>query len=134
MPYRIVDHTADLRVIVEGNSLEHLFNEALRCLMEILFGKAMEGKPKVRRPLSVTSPDPTSLLVDFLNEALAQSTIHREIYTGVRFKKFSKTALEAELAGRKADAFAEDIKAVTYHEAAITESDGVFKTKLVFDI
>lgn len=134
MPYRIVDHTADLRVIVEGNSLEHLFSEALRCLMEILFGKVPDEESTIMRPLSVASADPTSLLIDFLNEALAESTIRREIYTGVSFKKFSKTAMEAELVGRKTSAFVEDIKAVTYHEASIVASEGVLRTKLVFDM
>jgi SHS2 domain-containing protein len=43
--------------------------------------------------------------------------------------------LEATVYGRKVSGFKEDVKAVTYHEADITENEeGCLETVVVFDI
>lgn len=134
MPYEIVKHTADLRMKVSGKTPEELFAEALRGMMFVLKEEGGGGEGR-KRTVVVQSADLTSLLVDFLNEALAQAQINREIYDRVVFKNFSETGLEAELEGTAADAFDEDIKAVTYHEADVKRNEkGEWETGLVFDI
>ncbi len=134
MPYEIIKHTADLRMKVGGKTPEELFAEALRGMMGVLKEESEKGE-KRKRTIVVQSADRTSLLVDFLNEALAQAQINREIYDHVVFGRFSETALEAELEGAAVGAFDEDIKAVTYHEADVKRNEkGGWETMLIFDI
>lgn len=134
MPYEILSHTADLRLKIWAISPENLFSEALRAVAEIL-GKRENKEKLISRKISVTAPNKTVLLVDFLNEILALSQINKEIYEKVDFLKFWDNHLEAKVKGRKVDSFNEDIKAVTYHQADIKQNkDGFWEATLVFDI
>lgn len=122
---------------VKGKTLEELFRDALRGMMNVVGGDrtAAPGSASVSRTVEVEAPDATVLLVDFLNAALAESHIRRELYTKVDFKKFSERALVAELHGFPVAEFSEDVKAVTYHEANVRRGDdGLWRTNLVFDV
>lgn len=135
MPYKILEHTADVRLAVEAESLEQLFADALDGTMKILQGQVKEPRQEVKRKVSVQSGDRTALLVDFLNEVLLQTQTQREIYINIIFKQLTERILEAELNGVSVDGFGEDIKAVTYHEADVKQGkDGRWETVLVFDI
>lgn len=137
MPYTILSHTADARMEVKGKTLEELFRDALRGMMSIVGGggEAAPVAASVSRTVGVEAPDVTVLLVDFLNAALAESQIRREIYADAAFKKFSERALVAELNGFPVAEFSEDVKAVTYHEANVHRGgSGEWETLLVLDI
>jgi SHS2 domain-containing protein len=142
MPYKILEHTADVRLLVEGRTLGELFAEALGGMMELMKeecgpeeAKLRGGPPEITRNVQVESPSATSLLVDFLNEALCLAHSHRERYEGVEFKEISESRVRATLRGRPVESFGEDIKAVTYHEAEVRRNAaGHFETRLVFDI
>lgn len=135
--YKILSHTADLRLAVYGKTLEELFINAAEALARILSGAAkVEVKnKKAKIKIKVASININSLLVDFLNELLSRSQIDKAIYL-VKSLKLSekKIALTATLAQVKVSEFAEDVKAVTYHEANIIKADDSYKTKLVLDI
>ena len=137
MSYEIVEHTADLKIRVWGNSLQSLFSEAALAMMEISLRntKRYEYTKSLERQIKVEAPDRTALLIDFLSEVLALSQTHKEVYTKVIFNKFSEKELEAALAGVGVDAFDEDIKAVTYHDANVRQNEkGEWETFLVLDI
>jgi len=135
VPYEILKHTADVRLKVEGETLERLFSDALKGMMKILKTDIPAGRPGVKRQVSVNAPDKTALLVDFLNEILSLSQINKEIYPVIAFDELSETSLKGNLEGVGVDEFDEDIKAVTYHEAEVKMNNGgKWETMLVFDI
>lgn len=135
MPYEVLKHTADVRLKVEGETLERLFSDALKGMMEILKTDILAGRPGTKRQISVSAPDKTALLVDFLNEVLSLSQINKEAYSVITFDEFSETSLGGNLEGVGVDEFDEDIKAVTYHEAEIKKNPaGNWETILIFDI
>jgi SHS2 domain-containing protein len=135
MSYKIVEHTADLRMQASGKKPEELFSSALQGAMAFLNPKIPEKSAAVRHLIKIESPDKTALLVDFLNEALSLSRINKESYDSVIFKKMDESSLEAEISGRKAESFGEDIKAATYHEADMKKNrKGEWETMLIFDI
>lgn len=138
MPYQILSHTADLRMRVTGKTMQELFSDALYGLMHIL-NEEVSSEPNHRvsakQFVSLSAPDRTALLVDFLNEALSLAQVGREVYTRVTFEKLTDTELSAELAGVDVEEFDEDVKAATYHEAEVTQNEnGEWETMLVFDI
>ena len=135
MAYRILEHTADVRMLAEGRTLEELFREALRGMMEVLKAEKKEGGVESQRRIEIEAAGRTALLVDFLNEALWLAHTHHEAFTRVAFDEISETRLKAALRGWPVEGFGEDIKAVTYHEAEIRENaTGNLETVLVFDI
>lgn len=130
--YEIIQHTADVRMRVAAASLEELFGDAVRGLMEVV--KPVGDGDAVTLQLDVAAPDTTTLLVDFLNEVLTRTHIASEAYEEVAIAAITPERVVARLRGRAVDGFEEDVKAVTYHEADVRLSDGVWTTLLVFDI
>jgi SHS2 domain-containing protein len=134
MPYKILEHTGDLKMEIIAESQEDLFSEALLGMMGFIKKLPYPSEHQTKREINVSSADLTSLLIDFLGEALALSNIHKEIYNKIIFKNFSDTSLKAELEGIPVESFDEDIKAVTYHGAEIKNSEGKWSVNLIFDI
>ena len=137
MAFQILSHTADVRILATGKTLEELFASALLGMGEILKSGACEKNKqlKLSKEISISSVDPTTLLVDFLSKVLTLSHINLTIFCKINFVKLKENSLKARLFGQKIDSFDNDIKAVSYSEAEITkDKDGNFQTVIIFDI
>lgn len=135
MPYSFVEHTADIRMKVKGPTLKKIFKDALLGMVKILNPLKLPDKQPVMRKIHIVAPDPTALMVDFLNEALTLMHSRREAYVRVNFQSLTQKELQATLMGFKVGGFGEDIKAVTYHEAQVKRgSRGTWQTYIIFDI
>ncbi len=134
--YKLLPHTADTRLWVEADSIEELFRGAMKGMTNIIKKGACDSKVETeRRTIEVKSADQTALLIDFLSEVLTSSQEEGLVFCRVKFMKFSENELVADIFGRKAGGFDEDIKAVTYHEAEIKKNEkGNWETIIVFDI
>lgn len=137
MPYKILGHTADVKLFVKAGSLKNLFKEAMLGMIEIISAPAKELKRKAKgktRKIIVESLDANSLLIDFLNEVLYQTQVNREIYTDIKFSVFRTPKLKAEIFGHRVSEFEEDIKAATYHGEGVKKTATGFETAILFDI
>jgi SHS2 domain-containing protein len=131
--YEILEHKADLKIKVWGNTQGELFLNALLAMQDCL--KPELNKSKVKRKISIESSDFPTLLVDFLSEVLYLIQVNKEIYNEAKFKKFTGTGLKAELIGKKVERFGEDIKAVTYHSLVVRQKeDRSWEAIVLFDI
>jgi len=130
--YESIAHTADVRFRVTSESPEGLFADALRALTDFMQPEWLDEP--VTASIELDAIDTTSLLVDFLGEALTRCHVRREAYSEVVFESLTATSCHAALNGRKVRGFGEDVKAVTYHEAEVVQRDGGWSTMLVFDI
>ena len=149
MKYKILSHTADLRLEVFGKTIEELFKNAAEALAQILSLTTRELRIKnkeLSEKISIESSNLNALLVDFLNEILAKSQINKSVYR-IKNLELSPSAgsgragLAAEIEGIKVPEFHEDVKAVTYHEVDIKKGpatgdkrQSLWSTKLVIDI
>ncbi len=135
--FEIVPHVADVRIKLEADNLQDLFETALEGMDEILkkgFCKRLM-KNLLKLELDISSPDITSLLIDLLSDILTLSHIHSTIFCKVVFKEFATNSLKAIIYGGKVRRFDEDIKAVSYHEAEVIKNkNGNFQTNIIFDI
>ena len=131
--YEILEHKADLKIRAFGKTKEEVF---LNMLLAMTENQRPEILPeKVKKEIKISSPELSSLLVDFLSEALYLTQVNKEIYNNVKYKKFTDTELKAELIGQKVERFGEDIKAVTYHTLNIRQrEDGIWEATILFDI
>lgn len=132
--FEIDSHTADVRLRVRAPSLEELFADSLRGLMGVMKpGKAAPSSPSKETTLTLDAPDLTALLVDFLNEVLLLCHTRSQAFEPESIT-LSTAAITAVLHSRPVDRFEEDVKAVTYHEADVVQSDGSWSTTLVLDV
>ena len=143
--FEMIPHTADLKLRVYGKSLPELFRNALIGMFQSLKpvapdcsyqnGRLVCQALTIERPFGVDSPDQEALLVDFLSQALYLSDVHNEIYLDVEFSVFGPKDLVGVFKGVSITGMEEsEIKAVTYHDLAIRQENGVWHTDIVFDI
>lgn len=141
----IIPHTADLKIRVYGKTLPDLYRNAMVGMFQSLKPIAPDctyqgqrlvcQKLSVERPFGVDSPDQEALLVDFLSQALYLSDVHNEIYLDVDFSEFGPKDLMGVFKGVPITGMEEsEIKAVTYHDLAIVQKNGLWQTDIVFDI
>lgn len=130
MSWEIVEHTADVRIHVAAATVEDLFADSVRALMEVM--RVDRGaRTDHRAMLQIESPDLTALLVDFLNEVLARVLTER---CGFEPESIVLEGMTVRAVLRPLGPFEEDVKAVTYHQADVHRADGTWTTTLVLDI
>lgn len=132
--WNIDHHTADVRVTITADRLSELFADAVRALTQVMEPEGSSSRRDIVFGVKLEAADSTALLVDFLNEALTASHIHRVAFTDVNYQSFEPTKLAATLIGQKVRGFGEDVKSVTYHGAHVTFGEGGWSVTLVLDI
>lgn len=135
--YQLLPHTADVRLKVQATTLPELFQAALEGMNRLLkkTSSPKNNGTSLPQTISLHSPDPTTLLVDFLSEILTLSQLHSTIFSELTFLKFQENSLTAQVKGQKVTTFDEDLKAVSYQEADVQKNaKGLWETVLVFDI
>lgn len=135
--FKFLPHTADVRLSLEADHIQGIFRQAVLGLSAYLRGKACEEDTeyRVKRTIETNAPEVTSLLVDFLSDVLLVSQIEYLIFCAVEFEIITNNQVLAHLRGIKVDEFAEDIKAVTYHEAEVVKlTDQHWRATIIFDL
>jgi SHS2 domain-containing protein len=133
--YQFLEHTADIRMVVKGKTIKDIFLSALKGMFYFLKPVKDKNAKTVKRKISLKSLDQTTLLIDFLNNALYLAYSKKEAYDKIVFSKINNNNLSCQILGYKISAFKKDIKAVTYHEANIKKlKNGIIETVIIFDI
>ncbi len=136
MKYQFLPHTADIRMKIEAETLPLLFYAGVKGMSQILKeDQCHKNHFEVQKVITVSSSDVTCLLIDFLSDVLTYCYTEKAVFCEVNFLEFSHQLLAAEVSGRSVDGFDEEIKAVTYHEAAVIQNKiGIWESIVVFDI
>ena len=134
--YKLLPHTADIRLYVEADTLEELFKGALNGMCDIIKKDASSVKVETEsKMIEIEALDITSVLIDFLSEVLEFCQEEGNIYCRTKILTLNDTSIKAEIFGREAEGFDRDVKAVTYHNAEIKKNEkGNFEVTIVFDI
>lgn len=126
------EHTADWELEVWAPTLPVLFEQAARG-MYALSGIVLNPTPRKVRQLKLGAFDRESLLVGFLQELLYLGET-----AGLGFDQFDirieDLDLGAILTGAPILSISKEIKAVTYHNLKIYESERGLEVRIVFDV
>jgi SHS2 domain-containing protein len=134
---QFLEHTADVRVRLEGDTFQELLSAGMEVIHRLLRPGACAsiGAPEITETIDVESNDRTGLLVDFLSEVLTASYTHKAVFCDVEMAYLGDHLLRATLKGKQVQYFSKDIKAVTYHEAAVERTpQGSWSTIVILDI
>jgi SHS2 domain-containing protein len=137
MDYRVFDHTADLGVEVSAASMEELYAGAAFALFDLL-ADLSTVRAGIVREIVVEGEDPADLLVNFLREVLYLWNGGRFLIKTCSVREVKPQRLMAVLRGEPFDPgrhrIKKEIKAVTYHQASVCETERGWVAKVVFDV
>lgn len=134
MPVTKLNSSGSLNIQVTSDSLESLFKDSLLYVMKTLHpGRATTQI--IEREVQLTSINPTTLLIDFLNEILSLTHVYHEIYSDVEIIEFTGKGIRIKLKGAGIETFDRDIKGLTYYDPRIIRSEsGSWVTKLTVEM
>lgn len=134
--WKLLDHTADIRMEVRGATLEELFANAVDGLRSLLSPRLQTTGEAVLN-VTVGGEDHEQLLVNFLREILFFNQVKGFVPARSEIIFPAPTRLEARLYGMYAQPGEaspdEEIKGVTYHDLRIHKHDG-YSVRIVFDV
>ena len=136
-PYRLLDHTADLGFEIYGRDLPELFVNACFALFDTIT-ELSRVSGDTGGDISVTGVDRPDLMINWLRELLSLWTVDNRLIKSVRIVDLSETQLTAEITS---DTYTPDrhilktdIKAVTYHKAAVDRRENGWTARVIVDV
>lgn len=135
--YEIIPHTADIGIKAYGNNPPELFKNAAYAMFDIIAD--LDGlKSSVTQSIEVKAANREELLVAWLGELLYNFYTKQIIFFDFQIDELSATHLKAKALGRhigeNRNRLKTEIKAVTYHELKIEESESKFIATVIFDV
>lgn len=124
-------HQADAALLVYGRSLPELFSHAAHGMYHIM-GINNKDHQKVEEVIVLQAEDTESLLVSFLTELLFMA--EKGLKVAIIELSIEKGGLKAKVNQSPVLGMAREIKAVTFNEMKIFNLDGVYQTRIVFDL
>lgn len=127
-----IPHRADVALKVWSKELTELFNQAARGLYSLMeCGESLEGD--ISRSINLIESDRETLLIRFLNELIFDAQQGPIMYEELKIH-IQQNCLTGVLKGKRTRGFIREIKAATYHECEIHQTDAGYETMIVFDI
>jgi len=135
--YRTFDHTADLGIEVYGRTIEELFANASFALYDVM-SDIRHTEQREERGIQTGGSDWADLLVNFLRETLYLFNGEGWLVQACRIDSITNYAVKAVVAGEAFDPSRHtvkmEIKAITYHQAAVLETATGWKGRVICDV
>lgn len=136
MPYEILSHTADTGIEATGANLPDLVRELARGMFGLMAApEALPEGPQIA--VEVSGADPEDLVVDLLSELLYQSEVEDLIFVDFEVELLGDQRLRVRAHGipvSQVELTGPPIKAVTYHDVTIRETDEGWYGRVYFDV
>lgn len=137
VPFEMVDHTADLGVVLAAESLSDLFAAAGAVLAELLYDPDPVEETETRE-VALEAASSEELLVRWLNELLYIREVGEFLWKTVEVEAGEETRLAATLHG---EVFRPGkhvprggLKAATYHQLRISREGDAWSARIIFDV
>ena len=135
--FREIEHTADLGIEIEADTADELFRCAGLALFSLMVSPEGVNACEEREE-TVQAEGWEDLLHDWLSRLLYRFLQEGFIATTITIDDIDSTHVHARLAGEKLDYkrhdFETEIKAVTYHQLAVSCENGRWRARVIFDV
>ncbi len=138
--YYTFEHEADIGIKGEGKTIEEAFQETAKAMFSVMANLEKVGEvEKISGKTNGT--DLVSLLVNWLNQLLAEKDIHSMILKSFKARIMHKNngyEIEWEAKGEKMNTEKQDlkteVKAATFHMAEVEEKNGEWTAQCIVDV
>ena len=135
--FTFLNHTADLSIMVRGDSLAALFENTGNALLSLMY----KNKPYSQSDLleiSVSGVDYEDLMVRWLSEILylfyGENIVINRIQINILKEEILIATLEISAFNPDVHETLREIKAVTYHGITVIKKKGFYEAVVTFDI
>lgn len=125
-------HTADVSIRAWAEDLPALFEQAARG-MNTLAGVVIAPEDRIRQVLELDAESDESLLVAFLSELAFELEQHSLGFDNFEME-LRRGHLHVAMQGGPLSTIARHIKAVTFHNLAISKLPDRYEVEIVFDV
>jgi SHS2 domain-containing protein len=129
--YRWVEHTGELELELEADTLEGVFEEGF-VAMRGLLAPERKGPPLSRR-VELEAPDRAALLADWLAELAFLAETEGLVPERLTDLRAGEHDLVATVEGRQGHP-PHLVKAATYHRLSLDDADGAWRARVILDV
>jgi SHS2 domain-containing protein len=144
IPYRPIEHTADVGLEIYGSTIEELFINSVKGLFHLISPQLeVAGEPKVfperlhPTVVELTALTQEELLVHWLNEFIYNFFVKGVFPKTIRVVQLKGKNMRAEVEYNKyskALPVSLEVKAATYHDLTIRRVDNKYQARVIFDV
>ena len=135
--FEFLDHTADIGVVVYGENLQALFENAGKAFFHLITD-LRRVRPRTERRIEIEEESLDRLMVDWLSELLYLHEVENLLFKEFTVESVGEQGLKAVAKGEPfqegVHVIKTEVKAVTYHQIAVREEDGNWRAQIIFDL
>ena len=135
--FETFEHTADVGVIGKGSTMAEAFENCAYGMFSIM-AELEKYQPTTNKPVTAVGTDDVMLLERFLSALLVLFDGDGLLPIDIEITEISLGRLTAWVAARKIGEDIEwlgpQVKAVTYHQMAVENTQGEWRAKAIFDV
>lgn len=129
-----IEHTADRALRIYGATLEELLINAARGMYSLMLTELSPDAERHKMLVELDTMDTESLLVEWLEELSYWAEMDMLVFHEFKMEGVSSTHLRATIYGTREAQFERHIKAVTYHNLEIVQTENGLTATVVFDV
>ena len=135
--FKVLDHTADIGVVVYGEDLKALFENAGQAFFHLITD-LRKVRPGVEKGIEIGAESLERLMVDWLSELLYLHDVENLLFKTFQVESIGRGGLKARAAGERfregTHVIKTEIKAVTYHQIRVVKGDRGWEARIIFDL
>jgi len=135
--YEVIDHTADIGLVVYGEDLPSLFENAGEGFFDLITDLETVN-PRIQRRIELRGETLERLMVDWLTGLLYLHDVELLLFKEFRVEYAGEDGLKAVVRG---EPFQEgmhviktEVKAVTYHQIEVRKEESGWRARIILDL
>jgi SHS2 domain-containing protein len=135
--FEILDHTADIGLVIYGEDLKALFENAGEAFFHLITD-LRKVKRRIERRVDIGGESLDRLMVDWLSELLYLHDTENLLFKGFNVESVGGDGLKAMVKGEPfregVHVIKTEVKAVTYHQIEVRENNGRWRAQIIIDL
>jgi SHS2 domain-containing protein len=135
--FEIWDHTADVGIIVHGENLKALFENAGEAFFHLITD-LRKVRRRIERRVNIRAESLDRLMVDWLSELLYLHDVENLLFKGFKVDSVGEDGLKAVVKGEPfqegVHVIKTEVKAVTYHQIEVRQKNRGWRARVILDL